>query len=303
MDSATARAVAAVFPGLHALELDVNRLDGTVDGALAWEFPADLPQLTSLNWQEIWDNTPAGGVANLQRTLRGRRLGQLAIDTQYVSIDGMSWLDPSMVAALYAQAALPTALDLVLVDCWTGEQLRALVHDGTCDVDALHDLSIFLESLSPQTLAPLGRLSGLTRLHLEVRGEDVGDVSIPGAPSLCHLTVKAAGCSRTEFPQLLCATLLTAAAASAARHTLTTISLPTKTPMKGVGAAAAIEALRLPALTRVTAGEDQWTFARGRIVGWPSFSDKECARQGAGGGQDGAGQGVGGEPPAVLGLE
>lgn len=134
--------------------------------------------------------------------------------------------------------------------------------DGPADVWTLRELTLHVDAVLSKTLSLLPRLTGLTRLTLHLDNL-ITVVSWPPLIGLKALTLLGDG---TECP-IWGSLLLAALAVSPTRHSLEKVCLCGGKWSGSLRSTVAAVAPHLKALRQLTAGEYEWTFVRGVIVG------------------------------------
>lgn len=270
----TARAVAAACPLVETLVLGAGcgSLDG--DDGRCWVFPDAFPQLTSLTCMAGSPSGAADNPLDLLHTLRGRRLHRLRLDRSKASASpqGVSSSDSAVVgrryvAALKSCAALPAALDLGGLGCWTQELLYRLCDDSN-EVASLRELTISIAAAGAATLDPLARLPDLTHLTLgleaperSAEGEAPPDCGRPG--QLPVRTVSGLGGALNYGSSMLRALLASGTRLSQQARSRSNVPSDAHTTEETAGRVAT----QLPALQHLTMGDESWSFAGGRVVG------------------------------------
>lgn len=269
LDRATAVAVATSCPALETLVIEDGCKVIDKDTGLGWQYPAAFPHLHSLTWSPP-DAYP--GVVfpfgSCMDTVQGRRLQNFHLlgkgMHENVNDEGVGMFMTRLASA----AALPAVVQLGGW-CEGKRDLLLLLSGGPAAVAPLRELSMDMEDLTANILAPLTRLPGLTRLTLTVQIAAAWPNEFPAFPCLQELTLWTCPFDVPTRPLAEWgAAWVRALAASEARHSLHTIELLGYGVQPAVADGAVVaEARKLKALRRLTLGPAVWCLAGGRVTG------------------------------------
>ncbi|KAK1866582.1 hypothetical protein I4F81_009098 [Pyropia yezoensis] len=198
---------------------------------------------------------------------KGYLLSLASASPQGVSSSDSAVVGRRYVAALKSCAALPAALDLGGLGCWTQELLYRLCDDSN-EVASLRELTISVAAAGAATLDPLARLPGLTHLTLgleaperSAEGEAPPDCGRPG--QLPVRTVSGLGGALNYGSSMLRALLASGTRLSQQARSRSNVPSDAHTTEETAGRVAT----QLPALQHLTMGDESWSFAGGRVVG------------------------------------